>query len=235
MKSSFTARSMAGRTWLVAAAAFLLLAGALVVRWRQGRISAALRPEVPALRAELAALSVADFAELPRWRGRHAELVAQRWTEPARIALESRLGARWRWIPVVGAAGTRTYVLHAVAPEALPWSAVVAALAGLESSPGATVEGITIGTAGTRTVRQFSAVEIHVRFQWAEAGTGHTFPPESVRRDRVLPEPVLPGRAAGRRARIAPLRRTSASAQPPAPARPPLRARPDHPPRPRSR
>lgn len=233
MKSS--SPKIAPRTWLVAAVSFILFAGALVVRWRQERSSSAVRPLAPALRAELAALSVSDVAELPRWRGRHEELLAQRWTEAARIALEGRLGARWRWVPVAGAAGTHTYVLHAIAPEALPWSAVVSALAGLESSPGATVEGISIATAGTRTVRQFSLVEIHVCFQWAEASTGHTFPPESVRRDRVLLGPVSPGRAAGRRARIAPLRRTSASAQPPAPARSPLRARPDHPPRPRSR
>ncbi len=235
MKSSSSARSIAVRTWLVAVAAFLLFAGALVVRWRQGRNAAAMRLEATALRAELAALPAPDLAELMRWRGRHAELAAQRWTEPARTELESRLGVRWRWVPVAGVASTRTYVLHAVAPAALPWSAVVTTLAGLESSPGAVVESVTIATAGTRTARQFSVVEIHVRFQWAEAGTGHTFPPESVRRDRVLPGPVSPGRAAGRRARAAPLRRTSASAQPPAPARSPLRARPDHSPRPRSR
>ena len=223
------------QTWLIAVAAFLLFAGAFVVRWRHGRSSAAVRPAAPALRAELSALSAPDVADLLRWRKRHAELVAQRWTEPARNALESRLGARWRWLPVAGDAGMHSYVLHAAAPEALPWSAVVSAVASLESSPGAVVEGITIATSGTRTVRQFSIVEIHVRFQWAEAGTGHTFPPESVRRDRVLPGPDLPGRGAGRRARAAPLRHTSASAQPPAPARPPLRSRPDHPRRSRSR
>lgn len=223
------------QTWLLAFAAFLLVAGALVVRWRQGRSSAVVRPGAPALRAELAALPAPDVAELMRWRGRHAELVTQRWAEPARIALASRLGVRWRWLPDAADAGARSYVLHAVTPEALPWSAVVSAVASLESSPGATVEGVTIATSGTRTVRQFSVVEIHVRFQWAEAGTGHTFPPESVRRDRVLPGPDLPGRGAGRRARAASLRRTSASAQPPAPARPPLRSRPDHPRRSRSR
>ena len=149
MKSSFATRSVAVRTWLVALTAFLLFASALVVRWRQGRTLAALRPEVPALRAELAALPAADLAELLRWRARHAGLLAQRWTEPARTALEGKLGARWRWVPVAGAAGTRTYVLHAIAPEALPWSAVVSALAALESSPGATVERVTISTAGT--------------------------------------------------------------------------------------
>jgi hypothetical protein len=223
------------RTWLIAVAAFLLFAGALVARWREGGSLAAVRTEVPALRATLAALPVPDGAELNRWRGRHAELAAQRWTEPARTALASRLGSRWRWLPIAGEAGTRSFVLHAVAPEALPWSAVLSTLAGLELSPGAAVEGVTIVTAGTRAARQFSVVKIHVRFQWAEAGAGHTFPPESIRRDRVLPEPVSPGRAAGRRARPTPLRRTSAFAQPPAPARPPLRSRPDHPPRPRSR
>lgn len=223
------------RTWLVAALSLLLVASALALRWRQGRRHAPARLEAPELRAELAAKPAPDPAGLVRWRERNAALLAQLWTEPNRSELEQRLGHRWQWLPIESVPNTRSYVLRAVAPETVPWSALVAAVASLESSPGALVEGVTIATAGTRTMRQFSGVEIHVRFQWAEAGTGHTVPPESVRRDRVLPGPDLPGRGAGRRARAAPLRRTSASAQPPAPARPSLRSRPDHPRRFRSR
>jgi len=156
---------------------------------------------VRALRAERALIAVPNPNELALWRERHTALVAKRWTTSARAALQDRLGSRWRWVQSRSDAATRTFALRAVAPESLPWSGIVAMLAGLEATPGATVEAVTIATAGTRTARNFATVEMHVRFQWAEAGTLNTVPPESVRRDRVLLGPGWSERAAEGRAR----------------------------------
>lgn len=229
-----TKRSHPVRILLPLASALLLLGGALVLRTWQARKAP---PPLQAmlLRKELAALPQTEPAELVRWRARHAELAARRWTEPARAGLESRLGARWQWRLLPVEAGTRSYVLSAVTPEALAWPSIVAALTGVESAPGASVDRIVVSTAGSRTMRHFSRVEIHICFQWTESGTAHTVPPESVGRDRVPRPPGLPARGAKGRARPASLRRTSASAEPPAPARPPLRSRPDPSRRARSR
>ncbi|MDO8545513.1 MAG: hypothetical protein Q7S40_34150 [Opitutaceae bacterium] len=214
------------RLWLLFATTLALLAGALVARMHGTHNGVGHDADLPAMRLELASLMAPNAAELARWRERHAGLLAKRWTASARAALEVQFGSRWRWVQAADDSATRTYALHAVAPESLPWSAVVAVLAALEAAPGATVEAITIATAGTRTARNFAAVEIHVRLQWAEAGTGNTVPPESVRRDRVLLGPVWPGTFAEGRARCG-RSLPSASAEPPAPVRSALRpARP---------
>ena len=214
------------RLWLLLATTLALLASALVARMHGTRHGIGHDAELTALRHELASLSPPNPADLARWRERHAGLLAKQWTASTRSALEDRLGSRWRWVQAAGDGATRTFALHAVAPESVPWPGVVAVLAALEATPGATVEAITIATAGTRTARNFAAVEIHVRLQWAEAGTGNTVPPESVRRDRVLFGPIWPGAFAEGRARCG-RSLPSASAEPPAPVRSALRpARP---------
>lgn len=229
-----TKRPLTLRSVLPLVAALILLAGGLALRfWQEQRGQPPLR--APVLRAELAALPPIDAAEFNRWRAQHAALAARQWTEPARADLETKLGIRWRWRPLPASAGTHAYALQAVVPEAVAWSSVVTTLQMIESAAGAAVDALEIVTAGSRTVRHFSRIEIRVRFQWAESGTAPTVPPAAVGRDRGVRGPGLPGGGAKGRARPAPLRRTSASAQPPASERSPLRVRSDPSRRPRSR
>lgn len=225
--------------WLLLAGSIILLAGVLAVRhFRpvQGDQSAEV---LTALRAERDTLPAADPSQLAFWRERQSALAAERWTEPARLALQEQIGARWRWTELANSGAVRSYQLSATEPSSLPWSEIIATLGRLEGTPGLTVDSLAVMTTGTRSVRSFSSVEIRLTLRWAGAGPGHTAAPVSPSLDRrARVRPTAGGRpeaAAGDRARPASLRSAVHSAarakQPggsfPGSAR--LRGRPDHP------
>lgn len=183
----------------------LLLATVLAVRyqWTVGGDNST--AELAALRAERDVLPVPDPAELALWRSRRATLVAQSWTDAGLATLQTQLGAGWQWIDSAEHGNERRYKVCAAEPAGLAWPELLGALTRLEDAAGVTVESVAVTTAGTRTVRSFARVEIHLTLRWA--GPGPTVAPVSPnpdRRYRGRPKAgVAPETAAGARARPA--------------------------------
>lgn len=145
------------QTWAMLLLALVWLGAVLGVRhFRPVGVPAA-AVVVAALRADLATLPAGIEHQLAEWHQAHP-------TEPSGASALGRsatvLGLPWGNIP--GPDG-RSSIYSAAEPTALRWTDIVGAVERLESQPGLTVQGIRIETGGSRTLRQFSAVEITVQ------------------------------------------------------------------------
>lgn len=130
------------------------LGAVLVVRhWRPIRPPPA-AAVVAALRTELTSLPADAERRLTEWRQAHPP---ESVSDPT-AALDEALGPTWR--PVTG---PDAVLFRPAEPAALRWTDIVGTVERLEKLPGLMVQGVRIETTGSRTLRQFSLVELRVQ------------------------------------------------------------------------
>ncbi|MBL9219046.1 MAG: hypothetical protein JNG82_11195 [Opitutaceae bacterium] len=140
--------------WAMLLFALAWLAVVLAVRHLRPVGVPAAVAEVAALRADLAGLPADAERQLAEWRQAHPLESADR---PA-MAADEALGGPW-----VAAANLDAVTFRPAEPAAVHWTDIIAAVERLENLPGLTVQGIRIETTGSRTARQFGAVELTAR------------------------------------------------------------------------
>ncbi len=143
----------AAKSWITLALALTWGGGVVALRQLRPVPEPQGRAEAAALRAELASLPVAT----------ERLSVAGEGPSPSdagvvRVLLESLVHEGWRVT-----SRTEGPVLTADAPAAMPWAEIIRVLDRLEATPGTKIESARIETTGSRTVRQFSRIEIMVR------------------------------------------------------------------------
>lgn len=137
------------------------------------------RAKIATLRAELDSLPADAAAQLRSWRDSQP-----RGTDGTRAVLDSLASEGWRVTDADD--GIR---LEIADPAAARWPGIIRAVERIESAGGAGVRSLRIETAGSRTVRRFSRIEIGLR---AEDGSSPANPV------RTPPEPgVGPGSGPG--------------------------------------
>lgn len=142
------------RVWAMLLFALVWLAVVLAVRHLRPVGVPAAVTEVATLRAELTGLPADAERQLAEWRRAHPPESTDR---PAMTA-DAALGRPW-----VASTNLDTVTFRPAEPANVRWADIVAAVERLENLPGLTVQGIRIETTGSRTARQFSAVELTVR------------------------------------------------------------------------
>lgn len=142
------------RIWAMLLFALVWLAIVLAVRHLRPVGVPAAATEVTALRAELTALPADAERQLADWRQTHPSEIPNGPHPAADTALDAP------WLSVASPDGLSS-IYRSNDPAALRWSDIVAAVERLEKR--LTVQGVRIETTGTRTVRQFSTVEIAVQ------------------------------------------------------------------------
>lgn len=209
------ARAVSRAAWLALSASALLcgVVWFLTHRWR---------PSPPASDGELSSmveervrLQSSDDQLRDRLREQRKELARQEWTTETIAALQRRLGSDWRWEWNPGDRAHRA-VLQRTTPLLEEWPHYVAVVTELGRQPGVAVESVEILADGAARGRRFTRVAIGLRFTVADAPLSDA--------ERAAPSrgplPVAPasGPATPRKiGSVSPLRRPSASAEPPAP------------------
>jgi hypothetical protein len=150
-----------------------------------------------------------------RLRGQQQGLARLAWTPEKLAELERRQGDRWRWTWEPGDPPTRV-TLQRVAPQIEEWAAYRAFVAAWAGQPGVIVESLEILADGPARARRLTRVALGLRFVVAvtpsrdgpRAAPSRGPPTVAPAVGPATPRKVVP---------FTPLRRPSASAEPPAP------------------